>query len=150
VIPDRASTVAAFSSGQSQMIISLTPDEIATIRKAKPDGLLYTWIDSNWNHIRPSMTYQPFQDVRVRKAILLSLDYAAIGDGLFGSGWGYQAALCPGFPEAWKPDKVRSLPGFNPATKTQDRQTAAQLLTAAGYPNGKGIEFDIMFGGATN
>ncbi|MEI6665747.1 MAG: ABC transporter substrate-binding protein [Chloroflexota bacterium] len=144
-IPDRASTIAAFASGQSQFVISLTPDEITTIRKSKPEALLYTWIDSNWNHFRPNMAYEPFKDVRVRKAIQLAIDYAAIGDGEFGPGWGYQAALCPGFAEAWKPDKVRSLPGFNPATKAEDRKTAQQLLTAAGYPNGKGLDFDMTY-----
>src|SRR5206468_1229172 len=93
-------------------------------------------------HLRPSMSYQPFQDIRVRKGIAESIDYADIGNGAYGSGWGYQAALNPGFPEAWKPDKVRSLPGYNPDTKTQDRADGAKLLAAAGFPGGKGIEFE--------
>ena len=48
-----------------------------------------------------------------------------------------QAALNPMFPEAWGPDKVKALPGYNPDTKEQDRQEAHKLLEAAGYPNGR-------------
>jgi ABC-type transport system substrate-binding protein len=91
------------------------------------------------------MSYAPLRDFRVRQAIHLALDYAAIGNGVYGSGWGYQAALSPGFREAWKPNKVRSLPGYNPDTKQQDRAEGLKLIEAAGFPNGKGLEFDVMY-----
>lgn len=147
VVPDRSSTVAAFLSGQIQFLGGPVPVEIDTVKKAKPDTLLYTWIDSNWNHLRPHVKFAPFGDFRVRKAISLAIDYAAINDGYFGSGWGYQASVHPGFPEGWKPEKVRALPGFNPATKTQDRAEANKLLAAAGFPNGKGLDFEMMYAG---
>jgi len=145
IIPDRASAVAAFISGQTQMISSVNQLEIDQIKKAKQDANLYQWVDSNWHHFRPSVEYAPFKDLRVRKALLLAIDYAQIMDGFFGSGWGYQAALNPGFPEGWKPDKVKTLPGYNPDTKAADRAEAQKLLAAAGYPNGKGIDFQIIF-----
>jgi peptide/nickel transport system substrate-binding protein len=145
VVPDRTSMIAAFSSNQLQLITGLNQQEEETIKKTNPDALVYTWIDCNWNHIRPSVTYAPFKDIRVRKAIHLAMDYAAIGDGVYGSGWGYQAALNPGFAEAWKPNKVRSLPGYNPDTKAADRAEAQKLMTAAGFPNGKGIDFDVLY-----
>src|SRR4029079_12995991 len=94
------------------------------------------------NTLRQISTSQPCQAIRVRKGTAESIDYADIGNGAYGSGWGYQAALNPGFPEAWKPDKVRSLPGYNPDTKVQDRAEGAKLLAAAGFPSGKGIEFE--------
>jgi ABC-type transport system substrate-binding protein len=65
-------------------------------------------------------------------------------------GWAYQAALNAGFPEAWTPDKVKSLPGYNPDTKVADRAEAHKLMSAAGYPNGKGLEYDIIHSGSTN
>jgi ABC-type transport system substrate-binding protein len=49
------------------------------------------------------------------------------------------------FPEAWGPDKVKSQPGYNPDTKAADRAEAGKLLAAAGFPNGKGIDFEIIF-----
>ncbi len=145
VIPDRAANLAAFVTNQVQLWSGLNETEADTIKKSKPESLLYTWIDCNWNHIRPSVTYQPFQDFRVRNAIHLALDYQEIGNGIYGSGWGYQAAMSPGFVEAWKPDKVKALPGYNPATKAADRAEAQKLLAAAGFPAGKGIELDNLY-----
>jgi ABC-type transport system substrate-binding protein len=145
VVPDAAATQAAFISGQTQTYGAATPDLVQTVRRAKPEANLYTWVDSNWQHIRPSVTYAPFADFRVRRAIFLAIDYAAHGNGYYGDGWAYQSALCPGYPEAWKPDKVKSIFGFNPDTKQQARAEAKKLLEAAGFPNGKGIDLEMIF-----
>src|SRR5262249_43469938 len=103
-------------------------------------------MDCNWNHVRPNFTYQPLQDFRVRQAIHLALDYADVGNKVYGSGWGYQAAMNVGFPEAWKPNKVKSLAGYNPDAKVADRAEAQKLISAAGFPNGKGIDIDVLVG----
>ena len=145
VIPDRASTVAAFLSGQIQLLDGQTVQELEQIKRQKPDALQYTWVDSNWNHLRPGMEYAPFRDFRVRKAISLAIDYAGINDGFYGAGWAYQSSVHPGFREGWKPDKVKALPGFNPATKAADRAEGSKLLAAAGFPNGKGLELQVDF-----
>ena len=149
IVPDRTATIAAFLSGQNNLITNLVPTEIDSIRKVKPDSQLYSWIDSNWNHFRPGMAYEPFRDFRVRKAISLAMDRNALSDAYYGPGWGYQSSMCPGYPEAWRPEKVKALPGYNPDTKAADRAEAAKLLTAAGYPNGKGLDWDIIFTAST-
>ena len=88
------------------------------MRAAKPDANYYHWVDSNWTHYRPNMAYAPFTDFRVRKGMMLATDVAAFGDG-----WGYQASLLAGYPEAWKPDKMRHCPGTTP---TPRRRTAPE------------------------
>ena len=35
--------------------------------------------------------------------------------------------------------------GYNPDTKEKDRTEAHKLLTAAGFPNGKGMDFEIIY-----
>jgi ABC-type transport system substrate-binding protein len=144
-VPDTAATTAAFLSGQTQSVSVATPDAIEVVRRAKPDSNLYAWVDGNWDYFRPSLDYVPFKDFRVRKAISLAIDYAAINDGYYGPGWAYQASLSPGFPEGWKPDKVQTLPGYNPKTKEQDRAEAKKLMAAGGFPDGKGLDFPILF-----
>ncbi len=145
IIPDRASAVAAFISGQTNAISGLNQLETDQIKKSKPDANLNAWIDSNWHHMRFSVEYAPFKDFRVRRAMFLAVDYASIMDGFFGNGWGYQASLSPGFPEAWTPDKVKDQAGYNPATKAADRAEAQKMMTAAGFPAGKGIDFSIIY-----
>ncbi len=143
VVPDSGAQLAAFISGQTTTQATETEASIAVVRRGKPDANLYTWVDGNWEYFRPNLKYEPFKDLRVRKALFLAIDYAAINDGYWGSGWSYQGVMPLGFPEAWTPDKVKKLPGYNPDTKAQDRAEAQKLLAAAGYPNGKGIDFRI-------
>ena len=144
-LSDLTAQQSAFISGQSAAITIPDPPALKTVRQGKPDANLYTWVDSNWEHLRFSMTYKPFQDFRVRQALHLAEDYKANGDAEYGAdgGWAYQAALCPGYPEAWGPDKVQAIAGYNPATKQADIADAVKMLAAAGFPNGKGIEFAI-------
>ena len=145
VVPDTAGLQAAFISGQIQQLDTPNPESINTIRKGKPDANLYTTVDQNWQHIRMSVEYAPFKDFRVRKALHLAGDYKAMAEGYYGDGWAYQAALNPMFPEAWAPDKVKALPGYNPDTKEKDRAEGGRLLAAAGFPAGKGIDFEIIY-----
>ena len=145
VVPDTASQQAAFISGQTSVVLVDSPDAITTIHKGKADANLYGWVDANWGYLRPSYDYAPFKDFRVRKAIALAIDYAAIADGYYGPGWAYQASLNPGFPEAWSQDKVKTLAGYNPTTKAADRAEAQKMMAAAGFGNGKGIDFGILF-----
>ncbi len=144
VVPDTAATQAAFISGQVQQVAGETPESIELIRKAKPDSNLYAWVDGNWDYFRPSMQFAPFKDFRVRKAISLAIDYQAINDGYYGPGWAYQASMSPGYPDSWKPEKIKSVPGYNPSTKAADRAEAQKLMTAAGFPGGKGVEFGVL------
>lgn len=152
VVPDTAAQQSAFISKQTQSVSVDTPDTLAVVSKARPEANLYAWVDGNWDYFRPSLLFEPFKDFRVRKALSLAIDYQAMNDTFYGPGWAYTAVLSPGFAEAWKPDKVKTLPGYNPATKAQDRAEANRLMAAAGYPNGKGIDFSILYnnsGGVT-
>ncbi len=145
VVPDTAGQIAAFVSGQIQVVTTETADQVQLVQKQKPDANLYQWVDGNWEYFRPSLTFEPFKDLRVRKAIFLALDYTALNNGYYGTGWAYQGPLSPGFPEAWSPDKIKTMPGYNPDTKAQDRAEAQKLMAAAGYPGGKGIDMSVFF-----
>ena len=145
VIPDKAGQIAAFISRQLSSVSGITPQDEKTIRAARPDALLYVTPGLLWSHLRLNMKLDVFKDIRVRKALQLMPNYADIGDGYYGPGWTYTGALCSAFGEAWSPEKVKSLAGFNPATKDRDRAEANKLLEAAGRPAGDGVAFEILF-----
>ena len=144
VVPDTAGQIAAFVSGQIQVVTTETADQVQLVQRQKPDANLYQWVDGNWEYFRPSLTYEPFKDARVRRALFLAIDYTGLNNGYYGTGWAYQGPLSPGFPEGWKPDKIKATPGYNPDTKAADRAEAQKLMAAAGYPNGKGIDFSVL------
>lgn len=141
--PDRATALAAFLSNQIDMFNGALPTEIDTIKKSKADAQFFQWQDLNWDHWRFNTSKKPFDDFRVRKALFLALDYQEIGDGYWGPGWGYTGPLVPAHPEAFTAEQVSKLPGYNKDTKDKDRQTAKELMTAAGYPDGE-ISFAIL------
>lgn len=74
--------------------------------------------------------YAPFRDIRVREAISISIDRAAISYGLFGG------AAVPLFGQI-APD----FPGYDPSIPeiVYDPERAKELMAQAGYPDGRGL-----------
>jgi len=74
--------------------------------------------------------YEPFRDKRVREAISISLDRAAMAYGLFGgAAVPLYSQITPGFP------------GYDPSTPVieYDPERARQLMEEAGHKNGNGL-----------
>jgi peptide/nickel transport system substrate-binding protein len=76
----------------------------------------------------------PWQDVRVRRAIALWVDKHEAVVAVAG-GFGYTGGLLNPANPFSNPD-ILTWPGWNPATKQQDRAEAKRLMAQAGYPNG--------------
>ncbi|MFA7249717.1 MAG: ABC transporter substrate-binding protein [Dehalococcoidia bacterium] len=144
VTADRGADLAGFISKQFATFSAGSEQDVQTVLKARPDALLYKTIGISWYHLRPHFKHGSFGDFRVRKAMQLAIDYKEIGDGYHGSGWAYVMGLHSSFPESWSDEKVRTLPGYNPATKAKDREEAVKLMTAAGHEKGEGITFDLL------
>lgn len=77
-------------------------------------------------HLVMNRNYKPFDDVRVRKAMIHAMDYEAVNKTVFhGLGTRSRSNLLPSFP------------GYVAAnTYETDYAKAKQLLSEAGYPNG--------------
>ena len=143
VVPDQAAALAGFISKQFATIgVSVTEEK--TIKAARPDALLYSTPGNQWLYLFPSAKVAALSDFRVRKAFQLAIDYQEMGDGFYGPGWEYTGPLFSGYPEGWKADKIKVLPGFNASTKAKDRDDAMKLMAAAGHANGEGIAFEMF------
>src|SRR5712691_6625965 len=86
---------------------------------------------------------KPFDDVRVRRAINLVLDKAALSEAIYevipivAAGW--LLPTDPLFQEYW--GRAREQPGWRSPT-AEDRAEAKRLMQEAGYENGiKGLDF---------
>jgi ABC-type transport system substrate-binding protein len=142
-LPDAATKVSAFVSGKIDMYEEPLKEQVAPIKASRPDAKLMKSTGFNWYHFRFQTERAPFTDPRVRRALFLALDYKEIADGTWGEDWSYTGPLSPKNPEAYTEDQIKQLPGYNESTKDKDRQTAKQLMAAAGYPDGE-ISFTIL------
>src|SRR5690606_17996193 len=82
---DLSTSLRRFRAGELDQILNFPPDEVDRLRKEMPDSL----------HIVPSLGVyylvmnlerEPFKDQRVRRALALALDRAAITDRLLRTG----------------------------------------------------------------
>ena len=125
VIPEAAARIAALESGAIDIVWNLpyeSVEKLKTSSTVRVDSVsTATWDGVIINNERP-----PFNDVRVRKALALTIDKAALVElALFGQGEPTHSPIPP------------SHPYFNRAIGFPDPDIAAakKLLAEAGYPN---------------
>ncbi|RLT27207.1 MAG: ABC transporter substrate-binding protein [Chloroflexi bacterium] len=139
VIQDRGSFVAAFLSGQVDVVSAVQPQEEAQLKTVKGVQFAIT-PGPTWDHFAVNLKLPQFQDDRVRQAFQLALDYKGFSDPL-GSGWLYAGPVHSMFPESLTSEDISKMAGYNPATKAADLANAQKLMEAAGFPQGQGIKF---------
>ena len=133
IIPEAAARIAALESGAIDILWSLpyeAVDKFKTSSSIRVDSVSTpTWDGVILNNERP-----PFNDVRVRQALALTIDKQALVElALFGQGEPTFSPIPPSHPYFNK-----SLP-FNPP----DIAKAKKLLAEAGFPNGFDVPMQV-------
>ncbi|MGE3246634.1 MAG: ABC transporter substrate-binding protein, partial [Beijerinckiaceae bacterium] len=137
-MPDTGTQMASLLAGQIEMSRDLTPEDGANIAKSSPDlqstvaqglGIVYLAFDS-----KGRTGVKALQDVRVRKALAMSIDRDAIHKLLFGDVTGLERPPAMCFPVQAGCRFTVPLPKYDPAA-------AKKLLAEAGY--GKGLKLEI-------
>jgi peptide/nickel transport system substrate-binding protein len=135
IIPEAASRVAALRAGDIDMIWNLPLETVPDLKRnsdivvdARPSG---TWDGFVMNNSRP-----PFNDVRVRRAVLLALDKRVLVQfALDGQGAPTHSPIAP------------SDPAFNNQISFEPNiAEAKRLLTEAGHPNGFKLDLTVPVG----
>jgi len=130
--PDAATRLAAFRSGQSDIIWQASPAEAETVRKTNPAALIQAYA----NTLAPfglalAQDKPPFNDVKVRRAISMAIDRQKQVDTVYEGhgipGWGV--------PYIYYQDKPPTLAQLGPWVQYRPAE-AKKLLTEAGHPNG--------------
>jgi len=137
-IPDWATTMAAMRTGKIDIIADRNGpswQQVETIKKTNPDIQVAWWPQDGWSLLL-KFGAKPFTDIRVRKALQVSIDRQTIAKSHFG---GYVKGIPEGPMSAsfagWAlpfdkwPAELQAEYSYNP-------EKAKQLLSEAGYPNG--------------
>ncbi|MDA0369253.1 MAG: ABC transporter substrate-binding protein [Proteobacteria bacterium] len=139
VLPEAPARTQALVSGQIDINTAISPDEAATIEAA---GMKVYARPSSRNMGITLVSYRnggpadsPMSDVRVRQALNYAVNKKAIAEALF-LGKYARPSTQPAFP---------GINGYNPAIVgyPYNPEKAKQLLAEAGFPNGKGLKFEV-------
>lgn len=144
VIANDATRVAALLSGEMDFVYTVPPQDVERIRRSPGVSILQgpelRTIYLGMDQMRPQLLKSdvqgrnPFQDVRVRRAMLLAIDVNAI-----------QRTVMRGQS---RPSNLLYGPGVNGFVEADDQRPAVnvaegrRLLAEAGYPNGFGVTLD--------
>jgi peptide/nickel transport system substrate-binding protein len=130
--PDSATRLAAFRTGQSDILWVASPTEAEIVRKTNPAAVVQAYK----NVLCPfgvalAQDKPPFNDLRVRRAISMSIDRRKQVDTVFEGhgipGWGV--------PYMYYQDKMPTLAELGPWWQYRPAE-AKKLLAEAGHPNG--------------
>jgi peptide/nickel transport system substrate-binding protein len=136
IIPDNATALAAMRTGKIDCIENLSLTDAQAVQKTNPEMARFSTVMGACETIEPRNDLKPFNDIRVRQAMQLSLDLPAIANSFFlGTAEPYPQTLTSSFLAGWSwpyqdwPQDLKDEYAYNP-TK------AKQLLAEAGFPSG--------------
>ncbi len=137
--PDAATRLAAFRTGQSDILQLSSLTDVETVRKTNPKAVVQeitTVLAPFGLNLRPDKP--PFNDVRVRRAISMAIDRQKQVDTLFEG----HAILGWGIPYFYWQDELPSASDLGPYWQYRPEE-AKKLLAEAGYP--KGFETTLFY-----
>lgn len=133
VVPDAATREQLLRAGDVDVALGVPYADLADL-DANPDITIHHIPTTRVYHVGMNMTQKPFDDVRVRKALSMVVDYQAIIDNvIYGYGSNPKSPIAPGM--ATHTDKYFTF-------DTPDVEGAKALLADAGYPDG--FEVDLV------
>ncbi len=133
IIPESAARLAALESGAIDILWSMPYESVDKV-KANPNLRADSVATATWDGVILNNAIAPFNDVRVRKALALTIDKAALVElALFGQGNPTFSPIPSSHPYFNKKLK------FNPPDIAQ----AKKLLAEAGYPNGFDVPMQV-------
>ena len=138
IMPENAARVAAIKAGSVDLVWNLPLESIDEL-KGNPGLTVDSVPTSTWDGIVMNNKTKPFDDVRVRRAVLLALDKAQLAQfAVFGQGAPTHSPISPRHPYFNKQLSLKP-----------DIPQAKKLLAEAGYPNGFPIQLHVPVGRPT-
>jgi len=134
-VPSVGSRLQLLQSGQVQWVEEITHQQVRALME-NPRIKVASVVGTSMASARMNPNFEPFDDVRVRRAMALATDYAAINQAVFeGMGTRVRDFLPP------------AIPGHDPVFYRYDTDydEARRLLAEAGHPDG--VEVTLEYAG---
>jgi peptide/nickel transport system substrate-binding protein len=141
LVPDMETQKAAFRSGSIEYVPpgSVQPGDVDLYKRSIPNLIVQNVKAlGSGAEIGFKMDRPPFNDLRVRQAVLKALDRDAIAQTVWGGGWQSVGLVLPSIEWAMPEADLKRL-------YQRDLDGARQLLKAAGFENG--LDFNLTVAG---
>jgi peptide/nickel transport system substrate-binding protein len=136
IIADKSTTLAAFRTGKIDQMANLWLEDKEPLEKTNPEILWGRYLPNYWT-IGWRVDREPFDDLRVRKALSMAVDRQEILDSFLRGDGEILQTVCmnaPEFTHYFRP--VEELSAAAQENYKYDPERARTLLAEAGYPNG--------------
>jgi len=139
IIPDPATRLAALKTGKGDLHVDMPAEYWDTLDKAAPDMEKNNIAGGTGNRLGLRCDIPPFDDVKVRRAMMIGTDLEKHQHVWLASGMPiHYYPIIPGHPAYTPleelPKDIRVLYDYNP-------ELAKKMLAEAGYPDGFKIDF---------
>jgi oligopeptide transport system substrate-binding protein len=135
MVTDASTALSMYQTGQLDAAAAVPLSELPKL-VASGDVKIFPYLGTYYCMV--NVTKKPFNDVRVRKALLLAIDRKGITQSILKGGQTPALAFVPGgIADAAAGSDFRTVGGT--FYKDNDIATAQALLAQAGYPDGKGF-----------
>ncbi|MSO65146.1 MAG: hypothetical protein EXQ85_05005 [Alphaproteobacteria bacterium] len=144
IIPEEVTRVQALVSDQTDLVMGISPDNIAVLEKGghaalvKRAPLELSWVLLSEDNLGKKKRKMPFADKRVRLAANMAIDRDAIVKNLL---------LGLGGPSTQPANEFTFGYNKNVSNYPYDPAKAKELLANAGYPNGFDLLVEVYVGG---
>ncbi|TQM14828.1 ABC transporter substrate-binding protein [Pseudonocardia kunmingensis] len=130
IVPDQAAAIAAFRTGQTDFLSALSLDlaQAERILTEDPEAVLFREQGLTQTRLYMNQAREPFDDVRVRRAIALAIDRQGMVDTIRAGG-SPTAAVTPTLFGGLPSEEAARL-------QPHDPEQARALLAEAGFPQG--------------
>ena len=147
MVEDTSTALSMYQSGQLDGAGYVPTSELSKL-VASGDARIFPYISTCYYKV--NVTKKPFNDVRVRKALLLAINRKGITESVTRGGQVPALGFVPyGLADALPGSDFRTVGGAY--YKDNDIATAKALLAQAGYPNGKGFPaFTLLYDTTSN
>jgi peptide/nickel transport system substrate-binding protein len=139
IIPDLSTRLTAFRTGKVDYVENLTWEDAEQMKKQSPQALT---AEGNYSIMTPTYIRTdkaPYNDVRVRRAMMMATDFNTIKQSMNG-GRGiiitYPYEYYKEYTDLYAAADAPDLPASVKEIYTYNPTKAKQLLAEAGYPNG--------------
>lgn len=149
IIKDEATILTALRTAKIDILESIRWIVVDHLKESTPELQWSRWLTTGGNFVTLRVDREPFDDIRVRRALNLAVNQQEIVDLYYG---GHAELMAypqhPGFGEYFQtldemPESVKELFSYNP-------EKARQLLAEAGFPDGFSFKVQVCSCSANN